>query len=195
MRSMMSLVFLRLFPLNKLGLHPERLPWLPLAFQRSVRHQAFDANLDQDQLAEARKWHQSFQLANIPAGNTIFSRSSGPGGQHVNKFVFLKPSFGAHLLLQCLLTSQGRKPKPQPHGPSRSCSACSPSICTPACARQSTMCSATMPSASRPKPTEAGPPTQTTTDRSCLMRLKSCTEGPSPIRQTPKRLVSMRHCE
>lgn len=102
---MRSLVSLRLFPFNKVRLHPERLPWLHVAFQRSVRHQAFDANLDQDQLAEARKWHQSFQLANIPAGNTTFSRSSGPGGQHVNKFVFPKPSSSAHLLLQCLLTS------------------------------------------------------------------------------------------
>jgi len=93
---MRSLVSLRLFSVNILRLHPSRSPWL--AFRRSVRYQAFDANLDQDQLAEARKWHQSFQLASIPAGNTTFSRSSGPGGQHVNKFVFLKPSSGAHLL-------------------------------------------------------------------------------------------------
>jgi peptidyl-tRNA hydrolase ICT1 len=53
-----------------------------------VRHQAFDATFDQDQLAEARKWHQSFQVSSLPEGNTSFSRSSGPGGQHVNKFVF-----------------------------------------------------------------------------------------------------------
>jgi hypothetical protein len=58
-----------------------------LAFRRSVRHQAFDASFDQDELAEARKWHQSFQPVSLPEGNTSFSRSSGPGGQHVNKFV------------------------------------------------------------------------------------------------------------
>ncbi|KAH6847320.1 hypothetical protein B0I37DRAFT_142030 [Chaetomium sp. MPI-CAGE-AT-0009] len=59
--------------------------WRVPASRRSVRHQAFDASFDQDELAEARKWHQSFQPVNLPEGNTSFSRSSGPGGQHVNK--------------------------------------------------------------------------------------------------------------
>ncbi|KAK3899551.1 hypothetical protein C8A05DRAFT_18026 [Staphylotrichum tortipilum] len=65
--------------------------WLPLerfavpASRRSVRHQAFDAAFDQEQLAEARKWRHSFHIESLPAGNTSFSRSSGPGGQHVNK--------------------------------------------------------------------------------------------------------------
>lgn len=62
-------------------------PWPVPVSQRSVRHQAFDALFDQDQLAEARKWHQSFQLSNLPQGTTTYSRSSGPGGQHVNKCV------------------------------------------------------------------------------------------------------------
>ncbi|KAK1831275.1 hypothetical protein QBC39DRAFT_352220 [Podospora conica] len=71
-------------------LHPARPPWLAFQFQRSMsmRHQAFGANLDPDQerqQAEARSWHQSFQLASLPAGSTTFARSSGPGGQHVNK--------------------------------------------------------------------------------------------------------------
>ncbi|KXX77287.1 Meiotically up-regulated gene 82 protein [Madurella mycetomatis] len=56
-----------------------------VSIQRSVRHQAFDASFDQDELAEARKWHKSFQVNNLPLGSTSFSRSSGPGGQHVNK--------------------------------------------------------------------------------------------------------------
>lgn len=67
---------------------------VPPAFassQRYVRHQAFDASLDPDELAEARKWHRSFQISQLPQGNTSFSRSSGPGGQHVNKFVSLFP--------------------------------------------------------------------------------------------------------
>lgn len=55
--------------------------------QRSVRHEAFDASFDQDELAEARKWHQSFNITRLPEGNTSYARSSGPGGQHVNKFV------------------------------------------------------------------------------------------------------------
>ncbi|KAL2023715.1 hypothetical protein VTK56DRAFT_1429 [Thermocarpiscus australiensis] len=59
--------------------------WQPALSQRSARHQAFDASLDREELAEARKWHQSFQVSSLPQGNTSFSRSSGPGGQHVNK--------------------------------------------------------------------------------------------------------------
>ena len=54
---------------------------------RLARHQAFDAGFDQDELAEARKWHKSFKPSTLPQGDTSFSRSSGAGGQHVNKFV------------------------------------------------------------------------------------------------------------
>ncbi|KAJ9148503.1 hypothetical protein NKR23_g4863 [Pleurostoma richardsiae] len=57
----------------------------PLLCSRSARYQAHDAGFDIEQLAEARKWHGSFQLADIPKGSTTFARSSGPGGQHVNK--------------------------------------------------------------------------------------------------------------
>jgi peptidyl-tRNA hydrolase ICT1 len=74
-------------PLSLTGRWP-LIQWPIAATQRSVRHQAFDVAFDQDQLAEARKWHQSFQVSSLPEGNTSFSRSSGPGGQHVNKFVF-----------------------------------------------------------------------------------------------------------
>ncbi|KAL2151333.1 hypothetical protein VTH82DRAFT_6431 [Thermothelomyces myriococcoides] len=64
-----------------------RWPWNAWAIPRSrwFAHRAFDATLDPEQLAEARKWHQSFQLSSLPEGNTSYSRSSGPGGQHVNK--------------------------------------------------------------------------------------------------------------
>ncbi|KAK3346760.1 hypothetical protein B0T25DRAFT_287130 [Lasiosphaeria hispida] len=58
----------------------------PLVYlQRSIRHQAFETGYDPEKIAEARKWRQSFQSSSIPPGNTSFSRSSGPGGQHVNK--------------------------------------------------------------------------------------------------------------
>ncbi|KAK0649432.1 hypothetical protein B0T16DRAFT_410071 [Cercophora newfieldiana] len=50
-----------------------------------IRHQAFEAGFDKEQLDEARKWHKSFKPESLPEGNTTFSRSSGPGGQHVNK--------------------------------------------------------------------------------------------------------------
>ncbi|KAL1875951.1 hypothetical protein VTK73DRAFT_9662 [Phialemonium thermophilum] len=52
---------------------------------RLMQHQAYEASFDPDALAEARTWYQSFRLADIPKGSTTFSRSSGPGGQHVNK--------------------------------------------------------------------------------------------------------------
>ncbi|KAL2139035.1 hypothetical protein VTI28DRAFT_5873 [Corynascus sepedonium] len=70
-------------PINLLN----RWPWNTWTVPGSHRfvHQAFDALFDQEQLAEARTWHKSFQLSSLPEGNTSFSRSSGPGGQHVNK--------------------------------------------------------------------------------------------------------------
>ncbi|KAJ4271681.1 hypothetical protein NW762_000386 [Fusarium torreyae] len=52
---------------------------------RFKRYQAFDAELDQDALAEARTWFKSFNSSQLPKGNTTYARSSGPGGQHVNK--------------------------------------------------------------------------------------------------------------
>ncbi|TGJ81878.1 hypothetical protein E0Z10_g6905 [Xylaria hypoxylon] len=59
-----------------------------LVHLRRIRYQAHDALLDQDDLDdldEARKWHASFNEKSVPKGQTSYSRSSGPGGQHVNK--------------------------------------------------------------------------------------------------------------
>ena len=64
-------------------LSPSVLP--PLA--RGVKYQPFDSGHDEADLAEARTWHRSFTDDSLPKGKTTFSRSSGPGGQHVNKFV------------------------------------------------------------------------------------------------------------
>lgn len=60
----------------------ELAPW-----KRFARYQAFDASFDADELAEARKWRQAFSEDALPKGTTTFARSSGPGGQHVNKSV------------------------------------------------------------------------------------------------------------
>lgn len=60
----------------------ELAPW-----KRFARYQAFDASFDPDELAEARRWRQAFSEDSLPKGTTIFARSSGPGGQHVNKSV------------------------------------------------------------------------------------------------------------
>jgi peptidyl-tRNA hydrolase ICT1 len=57
----------------------------PLVLARGTQHQAFDAHFDQDELAEARQWRASFSESTLPEGQTSYSRSSGPGGQHVNK--------------------------------------------------------------------------------------------------------------
>ncbi|KAI3318909.1 hypothetical protein HD806DRAFT_510351 [Xylariaceae sp. AK1471] len=56
-----------------------------LVHLRTIRYQAHDALLDQDELEEARKWHASFSEDSLPKGQVSYSRSSGPGGQHVNK--------------------------------------------------------------------------------------------------------------
>ncbi|KAI1455100.1 hypothetical protein F4805DRAFT_460034 [Annulohypoxylon moriforme] len=52
---------------------------------RTAHHKAHDEFFDEDDLAEARKWHASFNQDSLPKGHTTYSRSSGPGGQHVNK--------------------------------------------------------------------------------------------------------------
>ena len=49
------------------------------------RYAAFDSGFDPDDLQAARQWRQSFTQDALPRGNTTYSRSSGPGGQHVNK--------------------------------------------------------------------------------------------------------------
>ncbi|CEJ91901.1 hypothetical protein VHEMI07584 [[Torrubiella] hemipterigena] len=49
------------------------------------RYDAFDAHLDPEVLAEARRWRKGFDWSMLPEGSTTFARSSGPGGQHVNK--------------------------------------------------------------------------------------------------------------
>lgn len=56
-----------------------------LRLVRSKRYDAFDADLDPELLAEAREWRKGFGEGQLPEGATTFARSSGPGGQHVNK--------------------------------------------------------------------------------------------------------------
>ncbi|KAK0384404.1 hypothetical protein NLU13_8491 [Sarocladium strictum] len=52
---------------------------------RSKRYEAFGSDMDQEAVAEARSWYQKFDTSLLPKGTTTFARSSGPGGQHVNK--------------------------------------------------------------------------------------------------------------
>lgn len=59
-------------------------PWI---LCRAHQNQAYDAAFDVEQLQEARKWHASFSSDCLPQGRTTYARSSGPGGQHVNKYV------------------------------------------------------------------------------------------------------------
>jgi peptidyl-tRNA hydrolase ICT1 len=59
--------------------------YAPIAPSRSKRYEAFGSELDQDALAAARSWYQTFTEAQLPSGSTTYARSSGPGGQHVNK--------------------------------------------------------------------------------------------------------------
>ncbi|KAK7210444.1 hypothetical protein V2G26_017622 [Clonostachys chloroleuca] len=58
---------------------------LPRVLTRLKRYEAFDAQLDKDALAESRAWFGQFDASQLPKGSTTFARSSGAGGQHVNK--------------------------------------------------------------------------------------------------------------
>ncbi|PNY23438.1 Peptidyl-tRNA hydrolase domain-containing protein [Tolypocladium capitatum] len=64
---------------------PLRPSLTPFITTRLKRYEAYDAQLDRDALAEARSWFQRFDASQLPRGNTTYARSSGPGGQHVNK--------------------------------------------------------------------------------------------------------------
>ncbi|KJZ76804.1 hypothetical protein HIM_03681 [Hirsutella minnesotensis 3608] len=57
----------------------------PLTIARFKRYQAYEAQFDPEVLQEARDWFHGFDYSRLPAGSTTFARSSGPGGQHVNK--------------------------------------------------------------------------------------------------------------
>lgn len=93
-------------PLSQLSPLP---PLAPLSSIRFIRHQAYEDSFDQDDLSEARTWRQSFQLSSLPKGQTIFSRSSGPGGQHVNKYDPLSES----LLTGCIENLANTHPEPR----------------------------------------------------------------------------------
>lgn len=77
-----SVVGLRLCALQMAGGH--RLG-LPLVATRGKRYEAFDANLDKEALAETHAWFSKLDKSQLPKGDVKFARSSGAGGQHVNK--------------------------------------------------------------------------------------------------------------
>ncbi|OHF04432.1 peptidyl-tRNA hydrolase domain-containing protein [Colletotrichum orchidophilum] len=63
-----------------------KIPFIrPLQPVRWARFQAYEADFDPEELEKARSWHRSFNGSQLPKGQTSFARSSGPGGQHVNK--------------------------------------------------------------------------------------------------------------
>lgn len=73
--SSASSLFLLSF-LSSTGIAPRR---------AASRYAAFDSGLDPDDLQAARQWRQALVQETLPKGSTTYSRSSGPGGQHVNK--------------------------------------------------------------------------------------------------------------
>ncbi|CAK7221519.1 hypothetical protein SEUCBS140593_004597 [Sporothrix eucalyptigena] len=58
---------------------------VPRRYASNDRYAAFDSGFDPEELKAARQWRQSFVQDALPKGTTTYSRSSGPGGQHVNK--------------------------------------------------------------------------------------------------------------
>lgn len=72
-----------------LGFHVHRLIFAPTckrAFSATVRTPATEA-----EITSARQWLKTFDKSVIPqtVGDVSYSRSSGPGGQNVNKYVLL----------------------------------------------------------------------------------------------------------
>ncbi|TLD06687.1 uncharacterized protein PgNI_08342 [Pyricularia grisea] len=75
--------------------HPTR----PLVLKRPFRRGANNVELDPIALNEARDWKKSATVNILPLGQTVYSRSSGPGGQHVNKCVYCALSSASRLQL------------------------------------------------------------------------------------------------
>lgn len=67
---------------------------------RAKRYDAYGAELDAEQLEEARKWNANFDPSLLPKGLTTYARSSGPGGQHVNKYDGSSAVIHTHSLLK-----------------------------------------------------------------------------------------------
>lgn len=61
----------------------------PLRFSVSKRAFGTDSKPDEEELKKAREWLKDFSTSSIPRdiGSMTYSRSSGPGGQNVNKYV------------------------------------------------------------------------------------------------------------
>jgi protein subunit release factor B len=66
------------------GLHTSKVSLSRRAFSNTVRVYSTEAEID-----SARRWLKTFDKSAIPqtVGDVSYSRSSGPGGQNVNKYV------------------------------------------------------------------------------------------------------------
>lgn len=74
--------------LRSLLLHPSSFFSLACRFASSAASRSADAS----DLELARRWLRSLNLQSVPRhiGHVSFSRSSGPGGQNVNKSVHIR---------------------------------------------------------------------------------------------------------
>lgn len=68
------------------------------ALSRSFASDKHTSNVDEDELNAARRWLAKFDAETIPRNicEVSFSRSSGPGGQNVNKYSSLSPDDSIH---------------------------------------------------------------------------------------------------
>jgi protein subunit release factor B len=78
-------------------------PLFYLCFTHRI-HQTASLQAAEKDVTAARKWLAELRETSLPSniGEVSYSRSSGPGGQNVNKSVFLLPF---HLLI--LIVTQG----------------------------------------------------------------------------------------
>jgi len=143
--------------------------------QQHIRHQAFDAGFDKDKLEEARKWHKSFRPENLPEGETSYSRSSGPGGQHVNKCVVPRsPSSDFQLTADI----EEQKPRQPQFGPLTIFSQSSLHFSTRVSDPPNITLNGAIALAFRPKLSAVARPTRMKTTRNCLKKSKGCIEAP-----------------
>lgn len=159
---------------------------------RSKRYDAFDAHLDKDALTEARDWFKSFNPSTLPGGVTTYARSSGPGGQHVNKYEPTCNPPEPPRPNSSLIPEQ--KPRPRASIMSRISWPPSPKTYIMAYVHPDTTLSAMILSPFRRRVTDRGPPTPMKTIINWWKRSSVSIKQQRQQRQVPQKSANMRRC-
>ena len=161
------------------------------------RYQAYDSGFDPDDLQEAREWKKRFEKSRLPKGQTSYSRSSGPGGQNVNKYG-CDPPLSGHLqaLFGPQLTSKVELKRKQQHSfPCQLSFLSCQNSCTREWSHQGTTHGDRMPWCFMPRPIEHDLRTPKRMCGSCGRSLKKSTGNGCQTSNPGKRGESMRNCK